>query len=135
MRGILADTNVGKHVRTILSVWHSDTWRELWYSLELSVESFAALGLPHDSSDAAIWRTCQQEGLVLITANRNADDQDSLEAIIRGENRPDSLPIVTIGNADRVLRDRHYAEIVAERLLENLIAIDDFRGAGRLYVP
>jgi len=58
-----------------------------------------------------------------------------LEAVIRGENRPDSLPIVTIGNADRVLPDRHYAELVAERLLEKSIAIDDFRGAGRLYVP
>lgn len=47
----------------------------------------------------------------------------------------DSLPIVTIANPDRVLRDRVYAETVAEQLLEKLIAIDDFRGAGRLYVP
>jgi hypothetical protein len=34
-----------------------------------------------------------------------------------------------------VLKDRLYAEKVAERLLDYLMRIDDFRGAGRLYVP
>jgi hypothetical protein len=57
-----------------------------------------------------------------------------LEATIRNENRPDSLPVITIADTDRVLQDRLYAEMVAERLLENLIALDDFRGAGRIYV-
>jgi hypothetical protein len=33
-----------------------------------------------------------------------------------------------------VLQDRQYAHTVAERLLEKLIAIDDFRGTGRIYV-
>ncbi len=33
-----------------------------------------------------------------------------------------------------VLQDRLYAEKVAERLLEKLITIDDFRGAGRIHV-
>jgi hypothetical protein len=42
---------------------------------------------------------------------------------------------VTIANANRLLRDSLYAETAAERLLEKLIAIDDFRGAGRIYVP
>ena len=55
--------------------------------------------------------------------------------MIRSENQPDSLPVVTIANSNRVLQDRFYAETVAERLLEKLIAIDDFRGAGRIYVP
>ena len=57
------------------------------------------------------------------------------EAVIQNENQPDSLPVVTIADANRVLQDRLYAEKVAERLLEKLIAIDDFRGAGRIYVP
>ena len=35
----------------------------------------------------------------------------------------------------RVLRDRSYLEKVAERLLDYLMRIDDFRGAGRIYVP
>jgi hypothetical protein len=135
MMGILADINAGKHLRAILTVWHTDDWRELWYGLGLSVESFPALGLPYDSSDAVIWKICQAERLVLVTANRNADEPDSLEAVNRAENQSDSLPIVTLADPDRVLKDRLYAEIVAEQLLEKLIAIDDFRGAGRLYVP
>ncbi len=135
MRGILADINVGKQRRAILAIWASDTWRELWNALGLSVVRFPAVGLPNDASDALIWRTCQREELVLITGNRNHDGPDSLEATIRAENRPDSLPVITVGDTERVLQDRLYAERVAERLLDYLMRIDDFRGTGRLYVP
>jgi hypothetical protein len=44
MRGILADINVGKQRRAILSIWSSETWREIWESLELVVLSFPAVG-------------------------------------------------------------------------------------------
>ncbi len=67
--------------------------------------------------------------------NRNQRGPDSLEAVIRAENQPDSLPVMTIGDADRVLEDRLYAEKVAERLLDYLMRIDELRGTGRLYVP
>src|SRR5262249_14704691 len=113
----------------------SDTWHDLWNALGLSVETFPTLGLPDDAPDALIWRTCQREQIVLITGNRNKRGPDSLEATIRNENQPDSLPVVTIADPDRVVQDRLYAEKVAERLLEKLIAIDDFRGTGRIYVP
>ena len=82
-----------------------------------------------------IWRTCQREQLVLITGNRNDDGPDSLEAVIRDENRPDSLPVFTLANANRILRDRGYAEQVAVRLLDDLMRIDEVRGVGRLYLP
>ena len=119
----------------LLSIWTSDTWRDFWDGLGLSVETFRTLGLSDTASDAWIWRTCQREGLVLITGNRNDDGPDSLEATIRNENQPESLPVITIGDADRVLRDRLYAENVAERLLDYLMRIDEVRGVGRLYVP
>jgi hypothetical protein len=45
-----------------------------------------------------------------MTGNQNDDSTDSLEATIRNENPRDSLPVITIGEADRVLRDRVYAE-------------------------
>ncbi len=135
MRGILADINVGKQRRAILAIWASDTWRDLWNGLGLSVLSFPALGLALDSSDAVVWRICQREELVLITGNRNRRGPDSLEAVIQRENQPDSLPVVTIASADRVLEDRLYAEEVAERILDYLMRIDEVRGAGRLYVP
>jgi hypothetical protein len=135
MRGILADINIGKQRRAILAIWASETWRDLWRALGLSVASFPSLGLSYDASDASIWATCQRESLVLMTGNRNKRGSSSLEAVIQRENRVDSLPIVTIADPRRVLSDRVYAELVAERLLEKLIAIDDFRGAGRIYVP
>jgi hypothetical protein len=135
MKGILADINIGRQRKAILAIWASDTWRDLWTGLDLAVVSFPALGLSYNASDALIWRTCQREGLVLITGNRNDDGADSLEATIRNENQPDSLPAVTIADADRVLNDRLYAEKVAESLLDYLMRIDEVRGAGRLYVP
>jgi hypothetical protein len=135
MRGILADNDVVGYVRIIHAIWLSEVWRELWNSLGLSVESLSTTGLSHESADAMIWRTCQREKLVLITANRNADDPESLEVIIRTEGLPESLPVITLANPQRLLRDRSYAESVAERLLDDLMDIDRFRGAGRIYVP
>jgi hypothetical protein len=135
MRGILADINVGKQRRAILAIWSSEYWRDLWEGLDLVVESFQGLGLTLNASDAVIWRTCQREQLVLITGNRNKDGPDSLEAVIRDENQPDSLPVVTIADTERVLQDWAYAEQVAERLLDYLIRIDELRGSGRLYAP
>jgi hypothetical protein len=40
MRGILADINVGKQRRAILAIWATETWRDLWSALGLSVASF-----------------------------------------------------------------------------------------------
>ena len=135
MRGILADINVVKQRRALLAIWASDAWRDVWNALGLAVESFPTLGLSYDSSDAVVWRTCQREQLVLITGNRSADDPDSLETVIRPEAQPDSLPVITIGDTDRVLQDRVYAEKVAAQILDYLMRIDEFRGTGRLYAP
>jgi len=104
MRGILADINVGKQRRAILGIWASDTWRDLWNSLGVSVVSFPAVDLSYDSPDTVIWRTCQRENLVLITGNRNDDGPDSLEAVIRDENQPESLPVITFANPNRCSR-------------------------------
>jgi hypothetical protein len=79
--------------------------------------------------------TCQAEELILITANRNNDGPDSLEATIQAHGTPQSLPIFTLADPNRVLSERTYAEAVADRLLEYLYDIDNLRGAGRLYLP
>ena len=135
MQGILADINAEGILSVLVRIWLSDAWRDTWQDLRLSIQDFASLGLPPDSSDKVIWRTCQDRELVLITNNRNADEPDSLELIIRGENTADSLPVVTFANSERILDDRAYAEKTAEKLLDYLMRIDDFRGAGRIYVP
>jgi hypothetical protein len=65
--------------------------------------------------------------VVLITANRNADDPDSLEATIQDLNTPQSLPVVTLANVERIRRDRQYAEQVAGQVLDLLFDIDNLQ--------
>ena len=74
-----------------------------------------------------MWEACQCAQVVLLTANRSDEGPESLEATIQHYNTPDntpvSLPVFTLANDQRVLRDRLYAEAVADRLLEFLFAI------------
>lgn len=41
------------------------------------------------------------------------------------------LPVITLANVERIRREREYASQVADQLLD----IDNFRGAGRLFAP
>jgi hypothetical protein len=46
-----------------------------------------------------------------------------------------SLPVITIGNADRLLNDPEYRERCATRLVEIVLDIDDYRGVSQLFIP
>ena len=94
-----------------------------------------ALGVPADAPDAEIWRICQQQDLLLVTGNRNAKGEESLENTIRVANEPTSLPVLTLADPSAVEHDREYAEQVAVRLMEVLIDIENYYGCGRLYLP
>ena len=59
---------------------------------------------------------------------------DSLEQTIREENTTISLPVLTIGDFDRIT-ERAYREDCAARLLEIAVYLDDYRGVGRLFIP
>jgi hypothetical protein len=135
MRGILSDNDVEGLMELIHAIWLSDAWCDLWNDLGLSDLRLPALGLSRESSDAAVWRTSQEEQLVLVTGNRNAEVPGALETVIRRENQPDSLPVFTLANPRRIVRARLYAEQVAKRLLDYLMRIDEVRGTGRIYVP
>jgi hypothetical protein len=76
----------------------------------------------------------QAQDMLLSTGNRNMDGDDSLEQTIRDENHPSAVPVVTIGNLDRIIEKR-YRELCAIRLVEIALAVDQYRGAGRLYIP
>jgi hypothetical protein len=71
---------------------------------------------------------------VLITGNRTSGD-DSLKQTIRDHIGPDSLPVVTIGDPQRLVRDRAYASVGAMRLLDLLECIETLHGTGRLFIP
>ncbi len=135
MKAILGDFNFEDHVRLLVALLQAEGWDELWAELKLEVRTFVDLGIPGTTPDDELWRLCQREQIVLITANRNHDGPDSLEAVIRAENEPDSLPVFTVGDGKRVIESREYASRVAERLLDYLLRIDSLRGTGRLCLP
>lgn len=135
MNGILADANCEGHLALLLRLFQEGWRHDVWEMLHLTPVLWADLGLQPDASDREVWEACQREQVVLITANRNDDGPESLEATIQQHNTPESLPVFTLANDQRALRDRLYAEAVADRLLEFLFDIDSYRGSGRLYLP
>lgn len=135
MPKIMADHDVEGHLRVLLAIWTSPEWSDVWQAMLCEVASFERLGISPDVSDAALWRLCQEHGIVLLTANRNAESEESLEETIRSQADKQSLPVLTIADPHRLLSERRYAERVAERVLDYLLDIDKLRGVGRLYVP
>lgn len=108
---------------------------EFWTYLNLTAPTFQEMGLNPEDSDTVVWQKCQQQQLVLITANRKKEGPDSLESTIRRLSTKDSLPVITLADERRILRDKAYAERAADQLLEYLVEIDRYRGTERLYVP
>ena len=137
MRGILPDSNCQGHFQVLQRLLADESRGELWNFLNLEVLTFDDLGLAVNISDRLLWQTCQQYDVVLITANRNADDPDSLEATIQDLNTPQSLPVVTLANVERIRRDRRYAEQVADQVLEpsSVFSIGKKRGLYLFFRP
>lgn len=113
----------------------AEPWAGFWHHLQLSLITFADVGLVPSDSDKVIWQRCQDHRVLLLTNNRNDDGADSLESTIRACNMSDSLPVFTIGDAERLQNDREYRERVIWSLLEYLLEIDNLRGSGRLFLP
>lgn len=61
--------------------------------------------------------------------------KDALEKVLREENTFNSFPVITIGNAERVLDERDYRDQCVDRLLEIVINIENYMGVGRLFIP
>lgn len=135
MKGILADISAEGQVRLLHRLMSQGELNELWFSLGLPVLALSDVGLPDYAPDALVWELCQQRQLVLVTANRNKLGDDSLEATILQRNALQSLPVITIADAERVRHEGDYARRAAEQLLEYLFFIDQHLGAGRLFVP
>jgi hypothetical protein len=135
VKGILADVNCEGHLRYLLWLLRDESRRELWDYLALSTPTFADLGLQAADPDREVWLCSQREQLVLLTINRNEDDPDSLETTIRSFGTPQSLPVLTLSDPERLLHDRAYAERTADKLLQYLFDIEIHRGMGRGFIP
>lgn len=135
MPGMVPDNDIEGHFEILLGHLTSPTWNSLWTELAITTHTFDTLGLPRNATDRTIWQTCQQLEVMLITANRNEDDRDSLGATIRDSNTLQSWPVFTLADPDRILHSSPYAEEVVEALLEYLMDLDSARGAGRIWLP
>ncbi len=128
----LIDHNLGGHAEILLGNIASQGWLEL---LPIRFVTFKEMNLSIDSNDRVVWRIAQANQMILLTANRSMKDEDSLEQVLREENTVDSLPVITIGDADRFLTDRAYRNRCVDRILEILLDIENSMGVGRLFVP
>lgn len=128
----LLDHNLEGHRIYLHSSLKQGGWLEL---LDIPMLTFADIGLPVDTSDREIWRYVQTHQLLLLTANRNDDGADSLERAIQDENTPTSLPVLTIGDADRVQTDRLYCQQCAEKIVDVITRLENHLGVGRIFIP
>lgn len=135
MPDLLADVNFDGHFRRIEAIFTNEVNRGYWLALGSSLRSFRGLGWNPTLLDDEVWVRCQTTGMILVTANRDMDRPDSLEATLRRRNRSDSLPVFTLSDAGRFLADDPYAHRVADRFLNYLDQSYRLLGAGRLYLP
>jgi hypothetical protein len=135
VKGIVADANIQGQVEHLARRMQAEPWTDFWQALGLALLRFEDIGLSPSATDLEIWNVCPAEQVVLITDNRNLESEDSLEAVIRRNNTPGSLPVFTIADMSEFRMSGLYVDRVAEALLDYLLRIDDVRGAGRLYLP
>ncbi len=131
MTTILVDHNLEGQALLLAGTLLRQSWMSL---LDLRFSRLTDEGLPETSSDREIWRYAQARGMILLTANRRMAGPDTLEETIRAENTPTSIPILTVTSEKR-MSERSYRERCADRLAEILFDLDDYRGAGRLFIP
>jgi hypothetical protein len=135
MRGLVADANIQGQVEHLVTCMRADAWADFWEALELVLYRFEDIGLSTSATDLEVWNVCQAEGLILITDNRNLDSEDSLEATIRRNNTPLSLPVFTIDDMNQFRTNSSYVDHVVEAFYDYLMRLDEVRGTGRLYLP
>ena len=106
-----------------------------WIFCQFLIKTFDEVALSVTSDDRVVWHFAQANQMVLLTANRSMKDKNSLEQVIREENTLTSLPVVTIGDADRILTDSFYRNRCVDRLIEIVFDLDEYKGSMRLFIP
>ncbi|HBL10783.1 MAG TPA: ACP S-malonyltransferase [Cyanobacteria bacterium UBA11162] len=129
---VLVDHNLRGHSVVLAGSLAASGWLELVY---IRFVLFEEIGLEVNSSDRVVWQCAQANGMILLTANRSMKGKDSLEQVMREENTQASLPVITIGNIDRLLTEPEYRDRCVNRLVDIIIDIEDYRGARRIFIP
>ena len=118
MIALLIDYNVEGQAALLWSTLHTNGWLNL---IPMRLVRFADVNLSPASSDREIWYFAQAHEMLLLTANRNLQQEDSLEQTIREFNQTTSLPIITISDANRIV-ETAYRERCAARLAEIVLS-------------
>ena len=128
----LIDHNLQGHSLVFFGAIANQGWLN---TIPIQFVTFAEIGLSINSDDRVVWRCAQENQMILLTANRSMKGSNSLEQVMREENTPASLPVITIGNADRLLNDIDYRGRCVESLIEIVLDIDSYQGAMRIFIP
>ncbi len=132
MKMLLVDHNMEGQALLLWDTLEKAGWVDL---LEMILVMFRDAGLPENSDDQEVWRFAQAKQMFLLTGNRGDYEPDPLERTIRAENTPDSLPVLTVGNVDRLKKDRIYRERCAARIAEILLDLENHLGTALLFIP
>ncbi|MBP0021453.1 MAG: ACP S-malonyltransferase [Cyanobacteria bacterium SBLK] len=128
----LIDHNIEGQALILFGAIANQGWLDL---IQIQFVFFEEIALPIESSDRGVWQFAQSNRMLLLTANRSMEGDDSLEQVMREENTPTSLPIVTISNSNRVLIDPNYREKCVESLLEIALDLNNYLGVGGIFIP
>ncbi|PZO44249.1 MAG: ACP S-malonyltransferase [Pseudanabaena frigida] len=128
----LIDHNLRGHSVLLAGSLSASGWLEL---ISIRFVLFEEVGLAITSSDRIVWRYAQANQMILITANRSMKGKDSLEQVMREENTPTSLPVITISNVDRLLTEPDYRYRCINRLIDVVVDIEDYQGSRRIFIP
>ena len=129
---ILADHDIEGQAKRVWDTLTAQGWHHL---VPLEMVMFVDVGLATTSPDRTVWRFAQAHGMILLTNNRNMKGRDSLAQTLREENQATLLPVVTIGDVERIRNEREYRERCVSRLVEILLDVETYLGTGRLFIP
>jgi hypothetical protein len=102
--------------------------------LHLKFRRLRDLNMPDNSTDQDIWRYVQREHFLLLTNNRNREDETSLQATIERENTRESLPVITVSDKDQLVLPS-YRQQAAHKLAAIILYRENYLGVGRVYIP
>jgi hypothetical protein len=128
----LIDHNLKGHALVFFGAIASQGWLDI---VPVQFVTFDEMNLSIDSDDRVVWQLAQANRMILLTANRSMKGKDSLEQVMREENTSESLPVITVSNADRLLNNSEYRGRCVESLIEIVLDIETYLGARRIFIP